>query len=108
MRQFWFLLLPIVLAVAVAQVPPAWAQQDRPAFELDVKTAPAPPTPAITPPPGVVEKDADEAIAIMQNRQRAEKTAREAAQGFERPPNLNRDVTQGIQMLNIQDAIRRR
>ena len=91
-------------AATAAEAPEASSSPPR--LELSVSRTPPPTSPL--PSPQVLQKDADEAIAAIQERRRAEEVAREAVRGWERQPNLQRDVVQGIQSIGIRDALRRR
>ncbi len=108
MKPFGSLFVPIALAAVVVQASAVLAQEPPRQLQLRLK---APPTPPVVPSPPareVVEKDVDEAIAVITERERAVEVTREAARGFERRPDLDHSVVEGIQTLNIQQALRRR
>jgi hypothetical protein len=75
-------------------------------MELSVSRTPSPVPPV--PSPQVLQKDAEAATKAVEERRKTEEAAREAARAWDRKPNLQRDVVQGIQSLGIRDALRRR
>ena len=106
----WFLIAATLAACLIegaataAEAPEASSSPAR--LELSVSRTPPPTSPL--PSPQILQKDAEEAIAAIQERRRAEEAAREAVRAWEPQPNLQRDVVQGIQSLGIRDALRRR
>ncbi len=104
MRLFSRLFVHIALALVV-QATAAPAQE--PARQPHLRASPAPALVPPPPAPQVVEKDVDEAIAVIKEREQAIEATREAARGFERRPNLDRSVVEGIQTLNIRRSLRR-
>lgn len=108
MKLLPFSLVAFVLAAIVGQPAAVQAQEPTRTLRLHLGASAAPPVVPPAPSPEVLEKDVDEATAIIKGREKAEQVAREAARAFERRPDLNHDVVQGIQALGIQDALRRR
>jgi hypothetical protein len=66
----------------------------------------------LMPPPPLDEKklelDVDQAIAEIMARKRDDDLIRKEVRGPERRPDLDYDVVQGIQSLNVENALRRR
>ncbi len=111
MKPFSLLFVPIALAAVVVQATAALAQEPPRPLRLHLGASPTPPVVPAPPPREVLEKDADEAIAVIEarkERERALEAILKAARGFERRPDLDRSVVEGIQTLNIQQALRRR
>lgn len=108
MKRLGLFLVAIVLAFVVGQPPALQAQEPPRPFRLDLNASPAPPVAVPVPSPQILEKDVDEATAIVKSREKAAEVTREVLQGPARQPNLNHDVVQGIQDIGIRDARRRR
>ena len=108
MKRFGVLFVPIALAAVLLQASAALAQEPPRPLQLHLRASPTPPVVPSPPAREVVEKDVDEAIAVIVERQRAIEVTREAARGFERRPDLDHSVVEGIQTLNIQQGLRRR
>lgn len=79
--------------------------QDRPG-SLDLEyTHRAPP---VRPEPArKVEQDANQALQEIETRRRTDTLIRESQGGPPRRPDLDRDLTQGIQSRGLRDALRR-
>ena len=56
----------------------------------------------------VAEQDAEEAAVAIEQRKRDEELIRELFLTPRRRPDLDHDVVQGIQSLNVENALRRR
>lgn len=82
--------------------PPSATPQDGPRHSSKTRIAPT------VPDPKVAERDADEAAATIEQRERDEELIRKEMGGPERRPDLDHDVIQGIQSRNVEDALRRR
>ena len=108
MKPFGSLFVPIALAAVVAQASAVLAQEPSRPLQLHLRASPTPPIVPSPPAREVVEKDVDEAIAAIKERERAVEVTREAMRGFERRPDLDRSVVEGIQTLNIKQGLRRR
>jgi hypothetical protein len=108
MKRLHLPLALIVLAAVMGQPVAGQAQEPAQTLRFHLGAFPAPPLVPPSPPPEVLEKDVEEATAIIKSRQQAEEAAREAVRRVERRPDLQHDVVQGIQSIGIQDALRRR
>ncbi len=108
MKQAVWVLLLTVLAWFQAADRPAWAEEPSTPLQLHLTLSRRPLDVQPAPDAKIVEKDADEAIAEIQARERREELIREVTQGRFRRPDLDRDVWGGIQSRNVNDALRRR
>ena len=86
----------------------ARAQQPMPALRLELAVTPMAPAVVPSASPEVIQRDTEEAIALIQQRQRDEEILRETIRRPDPRPHLHYDVVNGIQSRNIQDALRRR
>lgn len=85
----------------------ALAQTERPhETELRIEERVKRPVVLPRPAPETAERDAEEAIAELRQRQRMDEAAREVA-GPPRRPDLGYDVRTGIQSRALLDALRR-
>lgn len=108
MKRIFWVMLPTVFALLQVQGPAALAQQPATSLELHLKLARKPSAPQPLPDPEVAEKDAAQAMAEMQGRERRDELIQEILRGHVRRPDLDRDVSGGIQSRNLSDALRRR
>lgn len=89
--------LALVLLLGSSGVALAQAKSSGP-LDLEYKQR----APALRPlPPRKVEEDTAQAVRELE-RQRAERVLRESQPGFSRRPDLDRDVTQGIQSRGLR------
>jgi len=82
--------------------PPSATPQDDPRLSAKTRIAPT------VPDPKVAERDADEAAAAIEARERDDELIRKEVREPERRPDLDHDVVQGIQSRNVENALRRR
>jgi hypothetical protein len=108
MKVWHISLVSVVLAAVVGHPLAGQGQEPVQTLRFHLGAFPAPPLTSPSPSPEVLERDVEEATAIMKSQQQAEGAAREAVRGVERRPDLQHDVIQGIQAIGIQDALRRR
>ncbi len=96
--------LPIALLILLASAAAALAQQNKPnPLDLEYKQR----TPALRPvPPRKIQEDTDQAVSEI-DRQRNDRAMRDNKPTPLRRPDLDRDVTQGIQQRNLGDVLRR-
>ena len=106
-RKLW-VMLPVLLALLQIPTPGVQAQQPGTSLHLQLTLSRKPSTAQPSPDPQMAEKDAEQAIAEVQARQRRDELARELVPGPVRRPDLAPDVIGGIQSRNINDALRRR
>jgi hypothetical protein len=86
------LLLAVLVLIASAGIAPAQTKSPGP-LDLEYKQR----TPALRPvPPRKLEEDTTQAVREL-DRQRTDRMLREVQPGPSRRPDLDRDVTQGIQ-----------
>jgi len=84
--------LAVLILLASAGIAPAQTNSTGP-LDLEYK----PRTPAVRPvPPRKIEEDTTQAVREL-NRQRTDRMLRDVQPGPSRRPDLDRDVTQGIQ-----------
>ena len=108
MKKIWWVLLPAVFVSLQVQAPSVHAQQPAGSIDVHLKLSRKLPAAQPLPDPQVAEKDAEQAIAEMQGRERRDELVREVLQGRVRRPDLDPGVISGIQSRNINDALRRR
>lgn len=101
---YWILLSAGLLLLIRAHA--AWAEppitpQDGPRLSSKARIAPA------VPDPKVAERDADEAAVAIEARERDDELIRKEVRGPERRPDLDYDVVNGIQSINVENALRR-
>lgn len=93
-------LAALIVVVGAGAVP---AQNKAAPLDLEYK----PRVPALRPvPPRKVEEDTAQAVREL-DRQRTDQMLREAQPGPARRPDLDRDLTGGIQTRGLNDALRR-
>ena len=108
MKRMLWVMLPSLFALLHIATPAVWAQQPAMLLHLQLTLSRKPSTAQPSPDPQMAEKDAEQAIAEIQARQRRDELARELVPGRVRRPDLDRDVIGGIQSRNLNDALRRR
>jgi len=108
MKRILWVVLPVVFVLLQVWAPTALAQQPTTSVEVHLKLSRKLPAAQPLPDPQVAEKDAEQAIAEMKGREWRDELVREVLQGRVRRPDLDRDVSGGIQSRNINDALRRR
>ncbi len=95
--------LPIALLILLASAGAALAQDKPNPLDLEYKQR----APALrTVPPRKIEEDTTQALNEI-DRQRNDRAMRENQPAPLRRPDLDRDVTQGIQQRNLGDVLRR-
>jgi hypothetical protein len=96
--------VPITLLILLMTSAGAALAQDKPnPLDLEYKQR----APALqTVPPRKIEEDTSQALSEI-DRQRNDRAMRESQPGPLRRPDLDRDVTQGIQQRNLGDVLRR-
>lgn len=103
---YWILLsaglLLLIFAHAAPAEPPSATPQDGPRLSSKTRIAPT------VPDPNVAERDADEAAAAIEARERDDELIRKEVRGPDRRLDLDYDVVSGIQSLNVEKALRRR
>jgi hypothetical protein len=94
-------LLLLIFAHAAPAEPPSSSLQGDPKLSSQRRV--------VHPPPAleIVERDAEQAAAQIEQRERDEELARKEIREPERRPNLDHDVVQGIQSRNIDNVLRR-
>lgn len=95
--------LPLALLILLVSAGIASAQSKSGSLDLEYKQR-APALRAV--PPRQIDEDTTEAVNEI-DRQRTDKTLRDNQPGPLRRPDLDRDVTQGIQQRGLSDALRR-
>ena len=104
MKRFFSFALPITLAWLSVSTPASSAER----YALESKHS-LKATLAVPAPDGkALEKDVDQAIAEITARKRDDDLVRELVLTPRRRPDLDYDVVTGIQMRNIENALRRR
>lgn len=93
-----------VFFVLIASIPALSAERYPLESQYSLKTTLAPPTPDSR----ILDKDVDQAIAEIKARLLDEALIRELVLTPRRRPDLDHDVVQGIQSLNVENALRRR
>lgn len=95
--------LPLALLVLLGSAGAVPAQSKAGSLDLDYK----PRAPAVQPvPPKKVEEDTAQAVREI-DRQRTDQMLRDAQPSPPRRPDLDRDVTGGVQTRGLNDALRR-
>lgn len=105
MRGSMYFLAAVAFMAAVPELrgePPSAPRQDETTLSSKTRIAPA------VPDPKVAERDTDEAAAVIEQRERDDDLIRKEVREPERRPDLDHDVVQGIQSLNVENALRRR
>lgn len=105
MKRIVYLVLPAALAWLAAWAPALSAERYPLASQYSLKTTLMPPPPLDE---KKVELDVDQAIFEIEARQQADDLIRELVLTPRRRPDLDHDVVQGIQSLNVENALRRR
>lgn len=108
MRPFLPLAFLALAATLPVSPPAANAQQPDGALPLHVTLTRRPPATQPAPDVKVAEKDAEEALAEIQARERRNELIRQLTERPFRRPDLDRDLIGGIQSRNLTDALRRR
>jgi len=103
--KLWFLALFASLAWLPALAPALSAERYPLESKYSLKTTLVPPP---LPDGQKLELDVDQAIFEIEARQRADDLIRELVLTPRRRPDLEHDVVQGIQSLNLNEALRRR
>jgi hypothetical protein len=95
--------LPLALLILLVSAGIAPAQSKSGSLDLEYKQR----APALrTVPPRQIDEDTTQAVNEI-DRQRTDKALRDNQPGSLRRPDLDRDVTQGIQQRGLSDALRR-
>ena len=95
--------LPIALLILLVSAGAALAQNKPNPLDLEYKER----KPALrTVPPRKIQEDTDQAVSEI-DRQRNDRALRDNQPAPLRRPDLDRDVTQGIQQRNLGDTLRR-
>ena len=94
-------LLLLIFAHAAPAEPPVSSLQGDPKLSSQRRV--------VHPPPAVeiVERDAEHAVAQIEQREWDDELIRKEVRGPERRPDLDHDVVQGVQSLNVENALRR-
>jgi len=108
MKRIVFLMLSFVSVLLPVQAPIVRAEGPSESLQLELKLSRTRPLVHPLPDPKIVEKDAKEAVAAIEERERSEKVIRETLRAPSRRPDLNYDIWSGIQSRNINGALRRR
>ena len=83
--------------------PAAFAREKVGVFDLEYTRR----SPVVLPPASQVEKDAAQAAEEIEARKRADRRIRENEGNPSRRPDLDPDVTQGVQSRGLHDLLRR-
>jgi hypothetical protein len=108
MKKIARVMLPAALALLQVPAPAVRAEQPAGSLLLHLTLSRRPPAAQPVPDPKIAEKDAEQAMAEIQARERRDELIRELTQGRFLRPDLDRDLISGIQSRNLTDALRRR
>lgn len=100
----------LLAALAFLHVPAPAAEAQQPAESLRLQRKVSRRLRVVHPPPdeATLERDAAQAVAEMEARERTEELIRETVTSLARWPHLHYDVFSGIQSRHLTDALRRR
>jgi hypothetical protein len=107
MTRIIFLILLGALVWFVPAVGVVWAETPSSPPQKDLKLSTSKPAVTPLPEPPVLEKDADQVAAGIEQRARDEKLIREEIIAPHRRPDLEYDVVNAIQSRNADKALRR-
>ena len=94
-------LLLLIFAHAAPAEPPALSLQGDPKLSSPRRAVHPPPVPEI------VERDAAQAAAQIEQREQDDELVRKEVRKPARRPDLDHDVVQGVQARNVENALRR-
>jgi len=103
MKSFAFALALLFVGSFTLSTPGAFAQEKVGAFDLEHKRR----APLVLPPASQVEKDAAQAAEEIEARARTDHRIRENEGDPSLRPDLDPDVTQGVQSRGLPDLLRR-
>ena len=93
----------LLVGAFTLSTPAVFAQENVGSLDLEHKRR----APAVLPPASEVEKDAAQAAEEIEARKQADHRIRENEADQSRRPDLDADVTQGIQSRGLHDILRR-
>ncbi len=108
MKRMALMTLLATFAVFPAWAPSVRAEEPSQPVRIDLKLSSRPPVVHPAPDPEIAKKDAEQAVAEIEERERGQRLIRENILNPPRRPDLTYDVFSGIQSRRLNDALRRR